>query len=103
MADLPHLRRAERDLVDQGKLIEAGWVGLRIAAIPLDAPKTQLEEMRNAFFAGARHLFTSIMTILEPGDEPTDVDLARMDQIDAELDAFIKDYELRHARPEGSA
>lgn len=38
MADRKHLQRLERELVDKGKLIEAGWVGLRLAAIPLDAP-----------------------------------------------------------------
>jgi hypothetical protein len=103
MADKAFLERLSRELVDQGKLIEAGWVGLRLAAVPLDAPKVQLEEMRNAFFAGAQHIFSSIMTILEPDAEPTDKDLERMDLIDKELRAFINDFTIRHVPTSGSA
>ncbi|GAA3849457.1 hypothetical protein GCM10022626_19710 [[Pseudomonas] carboxydohydrogena] len=85
------------------RLIEAGWIGLRIAAIPLDAPAVQLDEMRNAFFAGAQHLFYSIMTILEEGSDATDNDLKRMDLIDRELRAFINEYTVRNVPPEGNA
>ncbi|WEF52529.1 hypothetical protein AFIC_001020 [[Pseudomonas] carboxydohydrogena] len=84
-------------------MIEAGWIGLRIAAIPLDAPAVQLDEMRNAFFAGAQHLFYSIMTILEEGSDATDNDLKRMDLIDRELRAFINEYTVRNVPPEGNA
>lgn len=103
MADRAFLERLSRELTDQGKLIEAGWISLRIAAIPPDAPPIQLEEMRMAFFAGAQHLFSSIMTILEPGAEPTDKDIDRMDLIDKELRHFIKDFEARNIPTKGSA
>ena len=79
-----------KQLTDRGKLIEAGWVGLRLAAIPVDAPQVQLDEMRIAFFAGAQHLFASIVAMMDPGAEPTEADLARMDQIKDELDSFIR-------------
>lgn len=100
MADRAHLERLSRDLTDQGKLIEAGWVGLRLAAIPLNAPKDQLVEMRKAFFAGAQHLFASIMTIMEEDAEPTDADLRRMDLIDTELRSFGHDLEREIAGTE---
>lgn len=103
MADRAHLQRLERELVDKGKLIEAGWVGLRLAAIPDNASPVQLEEMRNAFFAGAQHMFASIMSILEPDAEPTDKDLARMGLIDAELRDFIEKFELKHFPAKGKA
>lgn len=103
MADKAFLERLSRELVDKGKLVEAGWVSLRLAAIPLDAPAIQLEEMRNAFFAGAQHLFSSIMTILEPDAEPTEKDLERMDLIDRELKAFINDFSVRRLPTEGRA
>lgn len=74
-----------------------------LASIPLDASADQLEEMRNAFFAGAQHLFSSIMTMFEPGDDPTEPDLDRMTLIDKELRAFINDYQLRNFPSEGSA
>ena len=103
MADKAFLERLSRELADKGKLIEAGWVGLRVACDLHDAPKHQLDEMRNAFFAGAQHLFSSIMTILEPDAEPTDKDLQRMDLIDKELRAFINDFAIRNIPTGGSA
>jgi hypothetical protein len=102
MADRAHLDRLTRELTDSGKLIEAGWVGLRIACDLIDAPADQLREMRMAFFAGAQHLFGSILNVLEPGEEPTDKDLLRMDLIHTELDTFIKDFELRHLPTKGT-
>lgn len=96
MADRAFLERLSRELTDQGKLIEAGWVGLRLATIPQDAPAIQLEEMRNAFFAGAQHLFTSIMTILDSGEEPTENDLNRMSAINNELKEFIEEFAKKH-------
>src|SRR5574337_671835 len=103
MADRAFLERLSRELADQGKLIEAGWIGLRIACKLEDAPKIQLQEMRQAFFAGAQHLFSSIMTILEPDAEPTEKDLQRMDLIDKELRAFINDFTIRNVPTEDSA
>jgi len=82
-------------LADEGKLIEAGWVGLRLAAIPLDAPEIQIREMRNAFMAGAQHLFSSIINMLDADTEPTAADMKRMDLIDAELKLFAKEVQGR--------
>jgi hypothetical protein len=103
MADRAFLERLSRELADQGKLIEAGWVALRAVAIPLNAPPIQLEEMRMAFFAGAQHLFSSIMAILEPGAEPTDNDLARLDLIDKELRDFIAEFGAHYNIPTGGS
>jgi hypothetical protein len=89
------LERLSRELADKGKLIEAGFVGMRLACDLDNAPADQLAEMRMAFFGGAQHLYSSIMTILEPGAEPTDKDLARMELIHNELQEFIKDFEAR--------
>lgn len=91
-----NLEKFCRDLADSGKLIEAGWIGLRCAAIPADASQIQLDEMRNAFFAGAQHLFGTIMTVLDPEAEPTENDLRRMDLIDKELREFIGEFAKRH-------
>jgi hypothetical protein len=103
MADRAFLERLSRELVDQGKLIEAGWVGLRLAAMHPDSPPDQLREMRMAFFAGAQHLFGSIMSILDPGEEPTDDDLKRMDLIDKELKGFIAKFARDHVPTQGTA
>lgn len=83
------LQETLREATDKGRLIEAGWISLRIAALPPNTHEVQLREMRGAFFAGAQHLFSSIMSVLEPGAEPTDANLQRMSQIQTELDEFI--------------
>lgn len=89
--------------VTKGLLIEAGWIGLKAMWLSDDAPAEQIDELRNAFFAGAQHLFGSIMGILDPGEGPTEADLDRLSLIQAELDAFIKDFELRNLPTQGSA
>jgi hypothetical protein len=73
---------------DRGLIIESGWVGLTIIWGLENAPVVQKMEMRKAFFAGAQHLFTCIMNVLEPGAEPTDKDLKVMDGVFKELEDF---------------
>lgn len=98
------LEKLSVQLADEGKLIEAGFVGLRMAAMAPDAPEDQVREMRWAFMAGAQHLFASIMTILEPGDEePTERDMARMDLIHQELKNFYQELQTRYTPTKGSA
>ena len=99
------IEKLTKDLTDKGLLIEAGFVALRHMAIAKDATDEQVDEMRSAFFAGAQHLFASIMAFLDPGpdDEPTEDDLRRMSLISDELDRFLADYKLRHGLTEGSA
>lgn len=104
MAERAHLERLTRELTDAGLLVESGWVGFRIACDLHDAPKDQLDQMRSAFFAGAQHTFHSITgSLLDPGSEPTDADLRRMDNIDQELRRFIKEFEARHIPTVGTA
>lgn len=82
------LEQLTAKLADDGKLVEAGWVSMLRACVPPDAPEVQVREMRMAFMAGAEHLFSSIMVVLEAGEEPTEADLKRIALIDAELRAF---------------
>jgi hypothetical protein len=96
MADTNHLKNLEKRLVDEGKLVEAGWVGLRIAAIPPDAPAIQLTEMRQAFFAGAQHVFSSMLRFLDDGEEITEDDLRRVSLLHDELQIFIAEFEKKH-------
>jgi hypothetical protein len=92
-----------RRLIDEGKLIEAGWLSLRRQAIAPNASQAQLDEMRMAFFAGAQHLWGSVMTALEPGEIETEVDMRRMEAINAELEAFVEQLKLRIEKTEGRA
>ncbi len=96
MADLNAVLEAlSKDLADRGKLIEAGFVALRMKAMDPEASELQVKEARMTFMAGAQHLFSSIMTILDPGEEPSDKDLARMSLISAELEEFYAEMVAR--------
>lgn len=90
-------------LVEDGKLIEAGFAALCVMSIPQDASPMQVHDMRMAFFAGAQHLLGSIMSILDPGSEPTEKDMQRMELISDELDQFIAQYKLKASQPQGHA
>lgn len=102
----PHERAMQamtRQLTDEGRLIEAGWIGLRVMWLHPDTPDDQVADLRKAFMAGAQHLFGSIMTLLEPGKEPTIADMARMTRISAELDAFGAELARDHYPTRGNA
>lgn len=101
MVQYDDLMRLQKQLADDGKLIEAGWVGLRLVAISPKAGATQLEEMRMAFFAGCAHLFTAMMGVMDPEAEPTGDDMLRMAKIHAELEAFEEAFKLRFGKPQG--
>lgn len=103
MADRVHLERLTKALIAEGKIIEAGWVGLRLACGLETAPAVQLQEMRKAFFAGAHHLFSSIISHLDDGDEPTTEELERLDKIDEELRRFGDELEAELLPTEGRA
>jgi hypothetical protein len=92
-----------KKLTDEGKIIEAGWVGLRLAALNPRLSPEQLAEMRMVFMAGAAHLFATINTVMDPGDELSERDLRRMDMVAEELHAFGQEVRLRIAGTKGSA
>lgn len=81
--------------VDRGQLVEAGWQALVIVLELASAPDIQRSEMRLAYFAGAQHLFGSIMAITEDGDEPTEQDMERLNLIDKELKQWIEEFQER--------
>lgn len=86
----------EKVLMDKGLIVEAGWAGFKLLTIPPNASPQQLDLMRNAFFAGAQHLFGSIMAGMDEGEQETEADLRRMDNIQKELDAFLVEFKARH-------
>lgn len=97
------LEQLARAAAERGMLVEAGWLSLRIAAYPVETPPEQLTELRAAFFAGAHHLFSSIIAMFDQGAEPTEADYAKMDMVDAELKAFIGDFVVKMLPVKGSA
>lgn len=76
-----------KQLTDEGRLVEAGFTAMQVIALE-GASDAQIHDMRLAFMAGADHLFSSIISILDPDAEPTPKDLQRMDLIDGELEKW---------------
>lgn len=72
------------------KYIERGWLSYRELAVPADAGEVQVKETKQAFYAGASILFTTLMQpgVLDPGTEETDADMKKMADLQAEIDAF---------------
>lgn len=91
-----------KSLADQGKLIEAGWQCYRLLCLKMQPHETR-DDLREAFLAGAEHVFSSIIGMLDPGTEETDADLHRMDRLHAELETVRKTLTLKYGRTAGSA
>lgn len=96
-------QKLSEGLADAGKIIDGGFAGFKMMVIPDSAPQVQVNEMRMAFFAGAQHLFSSIIAVMDSDREPTPRDLHRMSMIHEELKAFRKDFELNHLPTDGNA
>lgn len=93
------VEKVTQELMDQGRIIEAGFRAMiSFAYLDADPPmqKDQEDELRAAFFAGAQHLWGSIMCSLDPGEEPTEDDERRFALIQSELDTFIADFRKSH-------
>lgn len=86
---------------DQGKVMRGGW-----EAFDYYFCKGMTEEQRathrKAFFLGAEHLFSTVMMILGPEQEPTERDLQRMSLVSAELEAFKLELASVHKPAERS-
>lgn len=76
-------------------LIEHGWRSYRRLVVPADAPQVQVDETRQAFFAGAAILFTAILKVVSPGDDITDDDLRIMESLQHEIDDFGKTLDAK--------
>ncbi len=70
------------------KRLETEWLSYRAEVIPNDAPPVQLAECQRAFYGGALSLFKVVMTMLDPGAEPTEADLQKMTELQNELMAY---------------
>lgn len=73
------------------KLLAESWATYRERVMPENAMRLQVVECRRAFYAGAESLYVGIMKGLDPGLEPTEADMARMEDLDKELKQFAAD------------
>jgi len=83
---------------DKGSLMEIGFAAFVATATP-PIPDKDLRQWRDAYFAGAQHLWASVMDVLDEGSEPTDRDLRRMDLVHHELEAWRDDINARMGNP----
>lgn len=80
-----------RELSDRGQILEGGWRAYEWLSGLDKTSDVQRRECRKAFFLGAQHLYSCVLGMLDPGAEPTDLDLERMGKLDAELRKFLKE------------
>lgn len=73
-----------------GDLFKRKWATY-CALLPQSAGLVQVQETRRAFYAGGAALFHVIVNELDPGDEPTEADLKKMDALKEEFDQFARD------------
>lgn len=83
---------------DRGSLMAIGFAAFIATAKP-PIPDADLPRWRDAFFAGAQHLWASVFEVLDEGSEPTNRDLRRMDLIHHELTAWRDDINARMGNP----
>ena len=72
-------------------MIAEAWESFAYAVIPTDASRAQKDEMRRAFYAGAKSILCGMIGLLGQEEEPTEKELADMDSVVAELDQFEAD------------
>lgn len=83
-----------KKLMDEGRIIEAGWQSFALMVLSPAAPEVQRIEMRKAFFAGSQHLFGSMLISTDDDDPDGDAtadELRRMELIDKELGQFVEE------------
>lgn len=84
-----------KDLSDRGQVVEGGWRAYELLCGLQNVSSTQRNECRKAFFFGAGHVFTSMITMMEPGTEPTDKDMERMNKLNSELEIFMQPFKKK--------
>jgi len=81
---------------DEANMIETLWI-MFAASVEIPTGGVQWVESRRCFFAGAATVFEAVLRIMEPGDEPTDADLRRMNRLAEELTRFQTDMKAGRA------
>lgn len=91
------LAAINKEAMNKGCVIEMGWLLFAKLVYPHGMTKDQHDQLRDAFFAGAHHLFSSLMDGLDlDDDDATAADEKRMELIADELDAFYQRLRKRY-------
>jgi hypothetical protein len=84
-------------LTREGRVIEAGWVELQETMPP--SSYQWKNDMRTAYFAGAQHVFQSIVMAARDKNGSG----LRLSEMDRELRQFMNEHMLHNAPVAGSA
>lgn len=79
-----------KQMIKEGKIIRAGWVGFEDACVPHEAGPIQRAQTEAAFYGGALHLFTSIMSGMEDDEEEGEKQLNKIHIELREFEARLK-------------
>ncbi len=79
------------------KRIEAGWLEYK-KTIPANAHSVQVTETRRAFYAGAVIIFQALVNGVSAGPDPQNEDLRMMADMQAEIDAFLREIRVAIAK-----
>jgi hypothetical protein len=74
-------------------LIEQQWQDFASVYRVAGAGPTQVRECRRAFYAGAISLFHLLLGVSDDGSEPTETNLALLNDINAEFQRYADDLE----------
>lgn len=80
------------------KYIDAGWRRFAEIAMPPTAGPVQVDETRQAFFAGASLLFTAITRGMSAGRKARPDDMAMISDIEEEVAEFGRTLDERYLR-----
>jgi hypothetical protein len=97
-------------LADQGKLIEAGYAAFRLQTAR-DPDRTDVlrlgyiagDDLRLAYIAGAAHCYSSLMAMLDPGQDETAAYLSRMEKLHDEIQQLQSELTARLMSTRGKA
>lgn len=84
------LEKLTKSLADQGLLVTAGWTACAHLLTNESTPAKTEEKLRQAYFAGAQHIFACMTTMVDDGDEITDADMHRMQLLQIEMQAWAE-------------
>lgn len=89
------LRQFSQKLVDEGKIIAAGFEVVK-NTLGQGLPAAEIGRLQLAYFAGAQHVFSSIITMFEDGDGATEKDIERLTKMGMEIETINEVLE-KHA------
>ena len=88
--------------IDSGQgVVKFGWDAYRRYFVPKDMSPSDLTVVQNAFYCGAQHLFASVNSVLNEGEDPTDEDIERMNKISEELATWARQFKQIHSEALG--